>query len=289
MMLRAAALQMRSGLSAEANARPFEALVRQAAAKGATYIQSPEMTGAIQRDRAALMAGLRAPGDDLIVTTARRLARELGVTIHVGSTPVLAADGRMANRAFLISPDGAVTATYDKIHMFDVDLPTGESWRESAAYAPGAQAVLADVETDGGAARIGLSICYDLRFADLFRAYALAGAQVLTVPAAFTRQTGEAHWHILLRARAIETGSFVVAAAQGGTHDDGRETYGHSLIIDPWGRILAEKADDTPGVIVADLDLDHVAETRGRIPNLKNGRAFTLSSASAALPGLAAE
>jgi deaminated glutathione amidase len=285
MNLRVAALQMRSGLSPRDNVAPFEGLVREAAAKGATYIQSPEMTGAIQRDRAALKASITSGGNDLIVQAAQRLAAELKVTIHIGSMPVLPDDhettGLIANRAFVIGPDGTIIATYDKIHMFDVDLPNGESWRESAAYAPGGEAVLIDLATAEGPASVGLGICYDLRFAELFRAYALAGAQILTVPAAFTKQTGEAHWHVLLRARAIETGSFVIAAAQGGTHDDGRETYGHSLIIDPWGKVLAEKADAEPGVIVADLDLALVSETRARIPNLRNARAFSMTRAAA--------
>jgi deaminated glutathione amidase len=287
MMLRAAAIQMRSGLTPDDNAAPFSALVREAAAMGATYIQSPEMTGAIQRDKAALAASLRRQDGDPILVAACGLAAELGVTIHVGSTPVEVGGGRLANRAFLIGPNGAIIATYDKIHMFDVDLPNGESWRESAAYAPGTSAVLAALGVSGSEALIGLGICYDLRFAELFRAYATEGAHILTVPAAFTRQTGEAHWHVLLRARAVETGSFVIAAAQGGLHDDGRHTYGHSLIIDPWGRVLAEKSGEEPGVIVADLDLAQVAEARGRIPNLRHARAFTMSRPAA--PGLAAE
>jgi predicted amidohydrolase len=242
--------------------------VKEAAALGARYIQTPEMTGAIQRDRAALLASLRKPEDDLIVAEASRLAGELGITLHIGSTPVLSAGGKVANRAFVFGPLGGVIATYDKLHLFDVDLPNGESWRESSTYSAGASPVLAQA---AGTA-IGLGICYDLRFPELFAQYAMAGAKILTVPAAFTRQTGEAHWHVLLRSRAIETGSFVIAAAQGGRHDDGRETYGHSLVIDPWGCVLAEKADDAPGVIVADLDLAAVEEARGRIPNLRHRR-----------------
>jgi deaminated glutathione amidase len=275
-MLRVAAIQMRSGLTPEANLAPLEALVREAAATGATYIQTPEMTGAIQSDRAALDQVIKTADQDVIVRLTKKLAAELNVTIHIGSTPVLAGDGRKANRALVVGPNGAIIATYDKIHMFDVDLPNGESWRESAAYAPGSNAVLTEIATPNGNALVGLGICYDLRFAGLFYTYAKGGAEILTIPAAFTKQTGEAHWHVLLRARAIETGSFVIAAAQGGTHDDGRQTFGHSLIIDPWGRILAEKNDAEPGVIFADLDLAMVAETRGRIPNLSNGRPFTL-------------
>lgn len=274
--MRVAAIQMRSGLTPEENIPVLEALVRDAAGQGATYIQTPEMTGAIQRDKLVFAKNLRTQKDDLIVAAAANLARELRVSLHIGSTAILREDGKIANRAFVFGPDGDLRATYDKIHMFDVDLPNGESWRESDTYTSGNEAVTANV----GDAKFGLAICYDLRFAELFRTYAEAGAHILTVPAAFTQQTGEAHWHVLLRARAIETGSFVVAAAQGGTHADGRQTYGHSLIIDPWGKILAEKADDEPGVIVADLDLEMVAATRARIPNLKNRRAINLRAST---------
>jgi deaminated glutathione amidase len=263
---------MRSALTPQENIPVLEALVREAAAQGAAYIQTPEMTGAMQRDRLVFAENLRLQKDDLIVAAASKLAKELGVTLHIGSTAILREDGKIANRAFVFGPDGSLSATYDKIHMFDVDLPNGESWRESATYTAGSEAVMVDV----GDAKLGLAICYDLRFADLFRTYATHGAHILTLPAAFTEQTGQAHWHILLRARAIETGSFVIAAAQGGTHADERQTYGHSLIIDPWGKILAEKADAEPGVIVADLDLAQVAATRARIPNLKNRRGINL-------------
>ena len=270
--MRVAAIQMRSGLTPEENIPALESLVREAAKQGATYIQTPEMTGAMQRDKAVFAKHLRRQKDDLIVAAAERLARELQVTLHIGSTAILREDGKIANRAFVFGPDGSIQATYDKIHMFDVDLPNGESWRESATYTGGAEAVMVDV----GEAKVGLAICYDLRFAELFRTYASHGAHILALPAAFTRQTGEAHWHILLRARAIETGSFVVAAAQGGIHADGRQTYGHSLIIDPWGKILAEKADEEPGVIVSEIDLTAVVATRARIPNLKNRRHIVL-------------
>jgi deaminated glutathione amidase len=271
-MMRVAAIQMRSALTPQENIPVLEALVRDAAAQGATFIQTPEMTGAMQCDKLVFAENLRLQKDDLIVAAASKLAKELSVTLHIGSTAILREDGKIANRAFVFGPDGSLSATYDKIHMFDVDLPNGESWRESATYTPGDQAVMVDVSD----AKLGLAICYDLRFAELFRTYATHGAHVLTLPAAFTEQTGQAHWHILLRARAIETGSFVIAAAQGGTHADGRQTYGHSLIIDPWGKILAEKSDNEPGVIVADLDLAQVAATRARIPNLKNRREIAL-------------
>lgn len=276
-VVRVAALQMRSGQDVERNVADFEVLVREAAGQGATYIQSPEMTGAMVRDRAALRAMLQPQGSDLIEAAASRLAAELGVIVHVGSTAIARPDGKVANRAFIFGADGGLVATYDKIHMFDVDLDNGESWRESATYEPGAVATVVDLPF----ARLGLAICYDLRFPQLFRAQALAGAQILTVPAAFTRQTGEAHWHVLLRARAIENGAFVIAAAQAGRHEDGRETFGHSLVVDPWGRVLAEADHAEPGVIVADIDPDAVAQARAKIPNLKNGREFHVEHAGA--------
>ncbi|MBU2107941.1 MAG: carbon-nitrogen hydrolase family protein [Alphaproteobacteria bacterium] len=266
----AAAIQMRSTMDPQRNAADFEALVREAAGKGARFVQSPEMTGAMVRDPEARRKIFRKEEDDLVAAAAMRLAAELGIHLHVGSTAILRDDGKVANRALLVSPKGAVLARYDKIHMFDVDLDNGESWRESAAYEPGCEAVVTDI----GMAKLGFGICYDVRFPQLFRAQALAGANVLTVPAAFTRQTGEAHWHVLLRARAIENGAFLIAAAQGGQHEDGRETYGHSMIIDPWGRVLAEADHDEPGVIVAEIDTEQSAAARRKIPNLRNARDF---------------
>ncbi|TSE05163.1 carbon-nitrogen hydrolase family protein [Mesorhizobium intechi] len=279
-VFKAAAVQMRSGESPERNAIDLERLVREAAGQGATYIQTPEMTGALIRDKQARAASFTSEDKDIIVATARGLARELGVFLHIGSTAILRADGKLANRALLFGPDGATLATYDKIHMFDVDLDNGESWRESAAYEPGTEAVVTGV----AGARLGFAVCYDLRFPQLFRTEALAGADVLTVPAAFTRQTGEAHWHVLLRARAIENGAFVVAAAQGGLHEDGRETFGHSLIVDPWGRIIAEAAHDEPAVIVAEIDPAQSLAARKKIPNLKNARDFTINAGAVDAP-----
>jgi predicted amidohydrolase len=272
---RVAAVQMRSGTDTARNAADFEALVREAAAKGARYVQSPEMTGALQRDRQSLFASLRPQSTDLIVAAAEKLSRELGIYVHIGSTAIAREDGKVANRAFLFDPAGNLVTTYDKIHMFDVDLDNGESWRESATYEPGRETVIADLPE----ARLGLAVCYDLRFPQLFRAQAMAGAEVLTTPAAFTRQTGEAHWHVLLRARAIENGAWVVSAAQGGRHEDGRETFGHSMVVDPWGRIVAEADHDEPGVIVADIDVAASAAARAKIPNLKNAREFTVRMA----------
>lgn len=274
----AAAVQMRSGTEVARNVRDMEELVREAAARGATYVQTPEMTGALVRDKDARAAAFTTEQNDQVAASAAKLAGELGIYLHVGSTAILRADGKLANRAFLFGPDGRRLATYDKIHMFDVDLDNGESWRESSAYEPGREAVVATLPIG----KLGFAICYDLRFPQLFRAEALAGAEVLTVPAAFTRQTGEAHWHALLRARAIENGAFVVAAAQGGRHEDGRETFGHSLIIDPWGRILAEADHDEPGVIVTEIDTAASAAARAKIPNLKNAREFAVRSLEAA-------
>ncbi|MCB8837334.1 carbon-nitrogen hydrolase family protein [Aurantimonas sp. VKM B-3413] len=276
--IRAAVLQMRSGLEPSDNAASFEALVEDAVAKGASYVQSPEMTGMIQRDRTELMRRLAPEAEDLIAGTAKRLAARHRIFVHVGSTAIPLDDGRVANRALLFGPDGERVAFYDKIHMFDVDLDNGESWRESRTYRPGDRAVLADLGFADGKVRLGFSICYDMRFPHLYREEAIAGAEVLTAPAAFTRQTGEAHWHVLLRARAIENGAYMIAAAQGGRHDDGRETFGHSLIVDPWGRILAEIAGNEPGVALATIDTAEAAAARAKIPNLKNARPFAVGA-----------
>ena len=281
-IFKAAAIQMRSGISPERNVIHLERLVREAAAQGASYIQTPEMTGALIRDEEARAASFTSEDKDVIVSTSRRLAKELGIFLHIGSTAIVRADGKLANRALLFGPDGAIIAVYDKIHMFDVDLDNGESWRESAAYEPGTEAVVTEIE----GAKLGFAVCYDLRFPQLFRAEALAGADLLSVPAAFTRQTGEAHWHVLLRARAIENGAYVVAAAQGGVHEDGRDTYGHSLIVDPWGRIIAEAAHDEPAVIVAEIDPAQSLAARKKIPNLKNARDFTVKAGSVEAPRL---
>jgi len=272
MTIKVAALQMCSGTDLDKNAQAMARLVREAAAAGATYVQTPEMTGALQRDRAALKAMLRDDEHDLIAVTAAKLAAELKIHVHVGSTAIARDDGMIANRGLLYGPNGRRICTYDKIHMFDVDLDNGESWRESSAYHPGKTAIVADLPFG----KLGFAICYDLRFPSLFRSEAMAGAEILTVPAAFTQQTGEAHWHVLLRARAIENGAFVIAAAQGGTHEDGRQTYGHSLIIDPWGKILAEGPAAGEAVVMAEIDVEVVRAARMKIPNLKNGRDFNL-------------
>ena len=246
-------------------------LVRQAVAGGARLILTPEGTNILQKDRDRLLPQLTRLEDDPVVGALRELAAEARVSILVGSALVKRDDGKAANRSALIGPDGAVVATYDKLHMFDVDLPTGETARESATYEPGDRAVLAQAE----GAQIGLTVCYDVRFPSLHRALAIGGAQILTVPAAFTRPTGAAHWEVLLRARAIETGSFVLAPAQGGFHEDGRGTYGHSLAIAPWGEVIGHLDHDEPGVLQVELDLDEVTKARQAIPALANARAFT--------------
>jgi predicted amidohydrolase len=271
-MVKVAAIQMCSGVDPLRNAARVDALVREAHAAGAVYIQTPEMTGALQRDRKGLAEILRPEETDPIVAKGASLAEELKIHLHIGSTAIALADGKVANRGFLFGPDGRIVCRYDKIHMFDVDLDNGESWRESATYRPGHEAQVAELPFG----RLGFAICYDVRFPQLFRTEALAGAEIISLPTAFTRQTGEAHWHILVRARAIENGVFMIAAAQGGVHEDGRETYGHSLIVDPWGRVLAEVGGTGEAVITADLDLATVAATRKKIPNLRNAREFEL-------------
>ena len=276
-----AALQMCSGTDPVRNVETMRRLVCEAAAKGAVYVQTPEMTGALQRDRAGLRAILRSEADDLVVAAAAELAGELGIHLHIGSTAIALADGKVANRGLLFGPDGAKICSYDKIHMFDVDLDNGESWRESAVYSPGIVARMADLPF----AKLGFAICYDVRFPELFKTQAQAGAEIISVPAAFTRQTGEAHWEILLRARAIENGVYIIAAAQAGVHEDGRETFGHSMIIDPWGRVLASAGGTGEAVVLADVDIAAVKAAHDKIPNLRNGRAFTLDAPGTAAKG----
>ncbi|MDD3447131.1 MAG: carbon-nitrogen hydrolase family protein, partial [Zavarzinia sp.] len=243
-ILPVACVQITAGRDVAANVATASVLIREAAAKGARLIATPEMTSLMERDRRAMRPKIRTEDEDTALAAFRALAAELKVHLLIGSLPIDIGEARLANRGFLIGPDGTIKARYDKIHMFDVDLPEGESFRESAAYRPGEDAVVAEVED----ARLGMTICYDLRFAALYRRLAQAGADIIAVPAAFTRVTGEAHWHILLRARAIETGCFVIAPGQTGTHEDGRQTFGHSLIVDPWGHVLADGGKDV-GII----------------------------------------
>lgn len=268
--MKIALIQTRTPATPEAAREHVLPLVREAAAAGAVLIATPEGVNVLQKDKAKLLPLLRPLDEDLVVQALRAAARELGVAIVVGSALVQRGDGKVANRQAVIAPNGEITATYDKLHMFDVDLPNGETARESATYEPGDRAVVAEA----AGAKLGLTICYDVRFPALHRALALAGAEVLTVPAAFTRPTGEAHWEVLLRARAIETGSFVLAPAQGGYHEDGRGTWGRSMVIGPWGEVLARLDHDEPGVLLAELDLTAAAKARQAIPALRNARQF---------------
>jgi deaminated glutathione amidase len=268
----AAMVQMRTGLLPEPSLKQGLGLIREAAAAGADYVLTPEVSNMMQLNREALFQHLAEEDDDVSLKAYRDLAREVKIHLHIGSLALRASPDRAVNRSFLIAPDGGILASYDKIHMFDIDLGNGESYRESANYQPGETAVISDLPWG----RIGLTICYDVRFPALYRALAEAGASFLTVPSAFTKPTGEAHWHVLLRARAIENGCFVFAAAQGGLHENKRETYGHSLIIDPWGVVLAEGGVD-PGFIMARIDPTEVAKARGKVPSLQHGRRFSLA------------
>ncbi|MBX3532951.1 MAG: carbon-nitrogen hydrolase family protein [Xanthobacteraceae bacterium] len=263
---------MRTSLSVEKNIDDASKLIREAKGLGAQYIQTPEMTNIMEQGRDGLFAQLKEEERDDALAAFRQLARDLKVHLHLGSLAIKASEDKAVNRSFLIGPDGEVVVRYDKIHLFDVQLPGGESYRESNTYRSGEIAVTADLPWG----RLGLTICYDLRFPALYRALASAGAHFLAVPAAFTKQTGEAHWHVLQRARAIETGSFVLAAAQGGHHENGRDTFGHSLIIDPWGKVLAEGGTD-PQVVIAEIDAEEVAKVRARIPSLEHGRRFEVA------------
>jgi len=271
---RAGLVQLRSGRSVAPNLAKAEELIRRAAKGGAIYVQTPENTGLMEVKPELVVEAAESEGKNAPLARLKALARELRIWLHVGSLAVKLDRIRIANRSYLIDPEGRIAARYDKLHMFAVDLPGGESYRESQYFKPGEKAVLADLPFG----RLGLSICYDLRFPVLYLALAAAGAEIIAVPSAFTRQTGEAHWHALIRARAIETGSFVLAAAQGGLHENGRSTFGHSLVVSPWGEILAEGGEE-PCVIFADIELAASAEARARIPALKHGRDFAVEIA----------
>jgi predicted amidohydrolase len=266
---RAGLIQTRAGEQPAANLETVVKLIGEAKAGGASYVQTPEMTNIMVASRDKLLAAIVPEESDASLATFRELARKLGIYLHIGSLAVKATTDKAANRSFLIDPQGEIAARYDKIHMFDVDLANGESYRESRSYKPGDLAVLHDLPWG----RLGLTICYDLRFPSLYRALGEAGASFLAIPSAFTRQTGEAHWHVLNRARAIENGCYVMAAAQGGRHENGRETFGHSMVVDPWGCIVAE-GNTEPGVIFAEIDPAEVAKARSRVPSLQHGRRF---------------
>ena len=269
-MTRIALFQSTTGIDPDANAKALADAIEQANSGGAEILFTPEMSGLLDRDSERATKNLRREENDRVLAAAREAAKSNHLWVSIGSLAVLGEDGKVANRSYVIDREGQVRARYDKIHLFDVDLPTGESWRESNTYSPGQGAVLVNGTPVG---KIGLTICYDLRFPGLFARLAESDADVISVPAAFTVPTGKAHWHILLRARAIEAGLFVVAAAQVGSHEDGRQTFGHSLVVDPWGEVLLDMGDER-GVGFADIDLKRISDVRSRIPALRHRRAI---------------
>lgn len=279
LIFRAALVQLRSESVVETNLEAAEAGIRAAAQGGADYVQTPENTSMMVLKTRELFEKVLPEEGNPAVGRFSALAKELGIWLHIGSIAIRLSDAKVANRSFLYTPQGGIAARYDKIHMFDVDLPNGESYRESKNYQPGHRAVMAELPWG----RLGLTTCYDLRFPALYRSLAQAGAQFITVPSAFTKQTGEAHWHVLLRARAIENGVYILAAAQGGDHDMGRATFGHSLIVSPWGEILAEAGTD-PEVIFAEIDPARAADARARIPSLRHDRVFEPPEVAKAVP-----
>ncbi len=273
-----ACIQLRTGNDVAENIKTVTGFIREAAAKGADYIITPETSHLMEMNSKRLFASTSHESEETAIQLFSDLAAELGIWLHIGSLAIKLSDTKVANRAYVFNPEGRIVATYDKLHMFDVDLSGGESYRESKNYQPGDKAVTVDMPWG----RVGLTICYDLRFPQLYRTMAQNGAGYLTVPAAFTKNTGRDHWHILLQARAIENGCFVFAPSQGGTHENGRETYGHSLIISPWGDILAE-ADEDPGIIMARIDPALIVEARTRIAALQHDRQFDLVHEEAVL------
>ena len=268
-MSRITVLQMTSGIDPDRNSRDICKAVADASAGGAEILFTPEMSGLLDRDRQRGSASIVEEGRDGVLASVSQAAREAKIWVAIGSLAIRREDGRFANRSFLIGPDGEIAARYDKIHMFDVELSTGESWRESAAYEPGTEVVTVD---DTPVGRLGLSICYDIRFPALFQELGNRGCDVIAIPAAFTVPTGKAHWHLMQRARAVEASAFVIAAAQVGKHEDGRETFGHSLVIDPWGEVLLDMGGEGSGLGFAEIDLGRIAEVRRQLPSLANRR-----------------
>jgi predicted amidohydrolase len=260
--VRIALYQAQSGINPAANAERLVGAVREAASGGAAMLFTPEMSGMLDRDRERALGKARSESEDEVLAAVRKAAAKAGIWVHLGSLALKGEGGKLVNRGFVIDDRGEVRARYDKIHLFDVDLPTGESWRESAMYEAGKGAVIV---SDTPVGKLGLTICYDLRFPELFQRLSDAGADLISVPAAFTVPTGRAHWQVLLRARAIEAELFVVAAAQAGHHEDGRDTYGHSLVADPWGEVLLEMGDE-PGLAFAEVNMERIADVRSRIP-----------------------
>jgi deaminated glutathione amidase len=260
--VRIALYQAQSGIDPAANAERLVTAVREAAAGEAAMLFTPEMSGMLDRDRERALGKAQVEGDDEVLRAVRRAAKDAGIWVHLGSLALKGEGGKLLNRGFVIDDQGEIRARYDKIHLFDVDLPSGESWRESAMYQGGNEAVVLPGTPVG---KLGLTICYDLRFPELFQRLSEAGAEVIAVPAAFTVPTGRAHWQVLMRARAIEAELFIVAAAQAGHHEDGRDTYGHSLVADPWGELILEMGGE-PALAFAEIELARIAEVRARIP-----------------------
>ncbi len=270
--MKAACIQLCSGAHIEANLDAAGHLIREAAGRGAAFIATPEMTHILQRSPKLLFAAIEREEDDKGVGYFGRLAKELSVTLLIGSLAIKISKDRAVNRSFLFSPSGQIAAKYDKIHLFDVHVSKAETWTESRIYDRGKTGAVAQV----GNMSVGLSICYDLRFPHLYRLYAQQGVDIMTVPAAFTKPTGDAHWETLLRARAIETGAYVLAPAQGGQHEDGRATWGRSMIVDPWGKVLSKRDHDRPGIIYADIDVNEVKKARRKIPAWQHEPGFTV-------------
>jgi len=279
-IFRAACVQTSSAREFQPNIEAVGAEIRRARAAGADFILTPEVVGMFEPVRQRHLEKAVGEAENPALAAFRDVARETGAWLLVGSLAVRVAETKLANRSFLVDPAGAVVARYDKIHMFDVEIGDGQIYRESALYQPGGEAVVADLPWG----RLGMTVCYDLRFPYLYRALANAGADFLSIPSAFTVPTGRAHWQVLMRARAIETGCFVMAPAQCGEHAEGRRTYGHSIIVGPWGEVLAE-AGDEPGFVIAEIDTARVAEARRKVPSLQHDRAV----AQPAAPALAAE
>jgi predicted amidohydrolase len=272
--MRVALLQMTSGIDPQANAAALVRAIEDAAADGAAMLFTPEMSGMLDRDRARGGPKIVPEAESPALAAVRDAAAKAGLWLALGSLAILREDGRWANRSFAIDPTGEIRARYDKIHMFDVTLASGESWRESAAYVPGEAVVTVD---DTPVGKLGLTVCYDLRFPALFEELGRQSCDAIAIPAAFTVPTGKAHWHVLQRARAIEASAYVVAAAQVGEHEDGRRTYGHSLVVDPWGEVLLDMGGEAPGLGLAELDPARVAEVRAQLPSLANKRAIPRS------------
>lgn len=268
----ATCLQTNAGNDLEQNIATALDLIRDAAESGSELVLMPENVTMMEWGRKAITAKARTEQDHPGLAAFRNAARELNIWLHCGSLSILVDDGRIANRTYVLDSDGEIAAQYDKIHMFDVDLGDGERYAESSTFAPGDAAVIVDLPWG----KLGLTICYDLRFPHLFRDLAQAGADIITVPSAFTQVTGEAHWHVLLRARAIETGAYVLAPAQTGTHPGDRKTYGHALIVDPWGKVLGD-AGEQPGLVSASIDIEKVVRTRQKMPSLSHDRDFLSS------------